>query len=116
MSMAAGLPGLDRLDMHGPHGCEAYLLTTEEIAVKAFLVLAGIGAFLFIMFATCRVHRPEHFFPSIVNASLIFGWLLGPLAILWTNAVRFGVMLVPSTATGSELHHTYNEVPRFLLE
>lgn len=44
MSMAAGLPGLDRLDMHGPHGCEAYLLTTEEIAVKAFLVLAGIGA------------------------------------------------------------------------
>lgn len=81
-----------------------------EIAVKAFLVLAGIGAFLFIMFATCRVHRPEHFFPSIVNASLIFGWLLGPLAILWTNAVRFGVMLVPSTATGSELHHTYNEV------
>ena len=29
----------------------------------------------------------------MVNGSFIFGWLLGPLAIMWVNAVRFGVVV-----------------------
>lgn len=39
---------------------------------------------------------------KVVNGALIFGWLLGPLAILWTNAVRFGVPI-----SGTEMLRIY---------
>ncbi|CAJ1328872.1 unnamed protein product [Effrenium voratum] len=65
-----------------------------ERYVKAGLLFVGLSVFLVLMVATSRVHRPEHYFPSfVINFALIFGWLIGPLAIAWTNAVRFGVML-----------------------
>mmetsp|Transcript_49723 Transcript_49723/g.101085 ORF Transcript_49723/g.101085 Transcript_49723/m.101085 type:complete len:672 (+) Transcript_49723:68-2083(+) len=95
-------------------GPPALLGKGAETGVKVCLGLAGLIAFFFIMFFTCRAHHPEHWFPTIVvNGALIYGWLLGPLGILLANGVRFGVRFNPSTSLGGCRHSRqieYDEV------
>eukprot|EP00435_Cladocopium_sp_Y103_P028233 s1719_g7.t1 len=95
-------------------GPPALLGKGAETGVKVCLGLAGLVAFFFIMFSTCRAHHPEHWFPTIVvNGALIYGWLLGPLGILLANGVRFGVRFNPSTSLGgcrSSRQLEYDEV------
>ena len=80
---------LASIHLHWPFPAPAFYQCSEHWAWKCY---DFFQVFIFIMLCTCRVHHPEHWFPSVVvNGALIFGWLLGPLSILLANAVRFGV-------------------------
>ena len=49
--------------------------------------------FIFIMFATCRVHRPEHFFPSVVPLAAL-DCLQSVTTCLWNQSHTHNIMCV----------------------
>eukprot|EP00930_Biecheleria_cincta_P058084 TRINITY_DN43936_c0_g1_i1.p1 TRINITY_DN43936_c0_g1~~TRINITY_DN43936_c0_g1_i1.p1 ORF type:complete len:678 (-),score=77.11 TRINITY_DN43936_c0_g1_i1:26-2059(-) len=74
----------------------SHILPHAQSRTRRTLMAFGLLLLLAMMIMTCQLTLWDHYLPTLVfNISLIFGGFLGPLAMAWTSALRWGVKIQP---------------------